>query len=138
MKNIIKKGLQGLLVVPVIALGISLATPVTQSVSAADCDTANLSATSGADCAQGNDQQSDLFGSEGVFRTITNVLLFIIGAVAVIMIIIGGLRYTISGGDSSAVTAAKNTILYGVVGVVVAILAYAVVNFVLGSFAPGA
>jgi len=58
----------------------------------------------------------------------------VIGAVSVVMLIIGGVRYTISQGDSSAVTSAKNTILYSVIGLVVAILAYAAVNFVIGSF----
>ena len=67
-------------------------------------------------------------------RSIINVLLYVLGAVAVIMIVIGGLRYVLSGGDSSAVTAAKNTILYSVVGLIVAILAYAIVNFVVTSF----
>jgi hypothetical protein len=47
------------------------------------------------------------------------------------MLIYGGIRYTISGGDSSSVTAAKNTIMYAVIGIVVALLAYAIVNFVL-------
>ena len=55
----------------------------------------------------------------------------IIGAVSVVMLIIGGIRYTTSQGDSSAVTSAKNTILYAVIGLVVAILAYAIVNFVV-------
>lgn len=91
----------------------------------------------GADSARGNDQSADLFGSAGIFRTITNVLLFILGAISVIMIIIGGLRYVISGGNSTAVTAAKNTILYAIVGVIVALLAYAIVNFVLDSFTGG-
>lgn len=91
----------------------------------------------GADSARGNDQSADLFGSTGIFRTITNVLLFILGAISVIMIIIGGLRYVISGGNSTAVTAAKNTILYAIVGVIVALLAYAIVNFVLDSFTGG-
>jgi hypothetical protein len=67
-------------------------------------------------------------------KDVVNVLLFIIGAVAVIMIVVGGLKYTTSNGDSSAVTSAKNTILYAVVGLVVAILAYAIVNFVVGAF----
>ena len=93
---------------------------------------------SGAAAARGDDQTADLFGQTGIFRTITNVLLFILGAVSVIMIIIGGLRYVISGGNSTAVTAAKNTILYAIVGVIVALLAYAVINFVLVSFAGGA
>ena len=70
-----------------------------------------------------------------IIALIVKVLLFIIGAVAVIMIIIGGIRYTISQGDSSAVTGAKNTILYAVIGVVVAILAYAVIHYVIGALA---
>lgn len=69
------------------------------------------------------------------FKTITNVILFVLGAIAVIMIIIGGIRYVTSGGDSGSVTAAKNTILYAVIGLIVAILAYAIVNFVVKAFA---
>lgn len=88
----------------------------------------------GAGSARGTGQTADLFGQAGVFQTITNVLLFILGAISVIMIIIGGLRYVISGGNATAVTAAKNTILYAIVGVIVALLAYAVINFVLTSF----
>jgi hypothetical protein len=65
---------------------------------------------------------------------IINVLLFIIGAVSVIMIILGGLKYVLSNGDSSQITSAKNTILYAVIGLVVALLAYAIVNFVVVQF----
>lgn len=72
---------------------------------------------------------------EDGIKTITNVLLFVLGAIAVIMIIVGGIRYATSGGDSNSVSSAKNTILYAVIGLVVAILAYAIVNFVLGAFA---
>lgn len=94
------------------------------------------SISDGANSARGAQQPSTLFGDTGIFSQITNVLLFIIGAVAVIMLIIGGLKYVISGGDATKVQSAKNTILYALVGVVVAILAYAVVNFVISSFAP--
>jgi hypothetical protein len=139
MKNIIKKSMQALLLVPVIALGVSVvAAPQPAFAANEDCSESNLSVTSGASCAQGNDQQSDLFGSSGLFKIITNVLLFIIGAISVIMLIIGGIRYTVSGGDSAAVTSAKNTILYAIVGIIVALLAFAIVNFVLGSFAGNA
>lgn len=69
-----------------------------------------------------------------IIKKIVNLLLYVIGAVSVIMIVIGGIKYTISNGDSSAVTSAKNTIFYAVIGVVVAILAYAIVNFVVGTF----
>lgn len=90
----------------------------------------------GANAAKGADQATDLFGATGIFTTVTNVLLFVIGAISVIMIVIGGLRYVISGGDASKVSAAKNTILYAVVGLLVALLAYAIINFVINSFSP--
>lgn len=67
-------------------------------------------------------------------KNIVNVLLYILGAIAVIMIVIGGIKYTTSNGDSAAVTSAKNTILYAVIGLIVAILAFAIVNFVLSAF----
>lgn len=132
MKKIIKRSLQSLLIVPALALGVSFVAPALQPTAAHAAT--DLSLQNGADSSKGKDQQSDLFGDNGVFKTITNVLLFIIGAISVIMLIIGGIRYVVSGGDSSAVTSAKNTILYAVVGIVVAILAYALVNFVIGSF----
>jgi hypothetical protein len=50
------------------------------------------------------------------------------------MIIVAGIRYTTSGGDASSVTAAKNTLMYSIIGLVVAILAFAIVNFVLKAF----
>ncbi len=65
-------------------------------------------------------------------KNIINAILYIIGLLAVVMVIIGGVQYTTSGGDSAAVTKAKNTILYGIVGLAIAILAYAIVNFVIG------
>jgi hypothetical protein len=113
----------------IITVALTLAVTLAPMVGAADVPIEN-----GAESARGDGQTADLFGQTGIFRTITNVLLFILGAVSVIMIIIGGLRYVISGGNSSAVTAAKNTILYAIVGVIVALLAYAIINFVLTSF----
>jgi sorbitol-specific phosphotransferase system component IIC len=90
----------------------------------------------GARSARGTDQVTDLFGTTGIFATVTNILLFVVGAISVIMIIIGGLRYVTSGGNTANVTAAKNTILYAIVGVVVSLFAYALINFVLTSFLP--
>ena len=69
-----------------------------------------------------------------VFLNIANALTYIVGAVSVIMIIIGGLRYVLSQGDSKAAADGKNTILYSVIGVVVAIMAYAIIQFVTASF----
>jgi hypothetical protein len=72
-----------------------------------------------------------------IVKTVINTMLFILGMIAVIMIIIGGIRYTTSNGDSSQVKAAKDTILYAVVGLVVAILAFAIVNFVVTNIGGG-
>ncbi|MEO5499574.1 MAG: hypothetical protein ABIR46_03680, partial [Candidatus Saccharimonadales bacterium] len=69
-----------------------------------------------------------------LINRIINLLLFLIGAIAVIMIIIGGIRYTTSGGDSSQTKGARDTILYSVVGLVIAIMAFAIVNFVMSRF----
>ncbi|HEU5121378.1 MAG TPA: pilin [Candidatus Saccharimonadales bacterium] len=132
MKRLFKKSLQSLLIVPALALGVSVAMPVFQAAPASAQFDQGLQ--DGADSSKGKDQQAELFGDQGIFKTITNVLLFIIGAISVIMLIIGGIRYTVSNGDSAAVTSAKNTILYAVIGIVVAILAYALVNFVIDSF----
>ncbi len=135
MKDIIKKGLRALLLVPAFALGASVLVPAV--VSAAPCNVDGLSITEGAKCAQGNEQPAELFGDGGIFETVTNILLFLIGAISVIMLIIGGIRYVVSGGDQTAVTGAKNTILYAIVGIVVAFLAYAAVQFVTSSLVEG-
>ena len=79
----------------------------------------------------GSANQGDL---NAAIRTVVNVLLYILGAIAVIMIVIGGIRYATSNGDSSQLTAAKNTIMYAVVGVIVALAAYAIVNFFIVQF----
>ena len=100
----------------------------------AECDPADASKVgvrSGLKCTKTSDQKANL---GNVIEQVTNVLLFIIGAISVIMIIIGGIKYTISNGDSGAITSAKNTIFYAVIGLVVALLAYAIVKFVLDSF----
>ncbi len=64
-------------------------------------------------------------------NTIINVIVGVVGFVSVAMIVIGGISFATSQGDTSKTTKARNTILYGVVGLVVALLAFAIVNFVL-------
>ena len=69
--------------------------------------------------------------------SIIDIMVFALGAISVIMIVIGGIRYTTSNGDSNGIQGAKNTILYAIVGLVVAILAYAMVNFVVDNLVSG-
>ncbi len=85
----------------------------------------------GADAAKPDGVTDDLQSS---VTTITNTLLLVIGIVAVIMLIVGGFRYVLSGGNEKGTAAAKDTILYAIVGIIVALLAYAIVNFVIGRF----
>jgi len=68
----------------------------------------------------------------GYVTKIINALMFVLGAVSVVMIILGGIKYTTSMGDAKNVESAKNTIMYAVIGLIVAILAAAIVNFVIG------
>lgn len=90
-----------------------------------------LTLREGAEAARCDGCPVDLFGGTGIFKQITNTILYIVGVIAVIMLIIGGIKYVISGGDAKKVTDAKNTILYAIIGLVIAFLAFAVVNFVI-------
>lgn len=92
-----------------------------------------LTLQEGAQAAQCDGCPSNLFGDDGVFKQITNTILYIVGIIAVIMLIIGGIKYVISGGDAKKVTDAKNTILYAIIGLVIAFFAYAIVNFVISA-----
>ena len=91
----------------------------------------------GANSAHGDGQPIALFGDSGIFSQISNTLLFVVGALSVVMLIVGGIRYVISGGNTASVTAAKNTVLYAIVGLVVSLLAYASINFVLTTLVSG-
>lgn len=69
-----------------------------------------------------------------IITTIINVMLFIAAALAVIMIIYGGIRYITAHGDEKQVKVAKDTIVYSVAGLIIAILAYALVTFIFDRF----
>lgn len=132
MKKTIRVALAGLLMVPALALGISLVAPAPDTLAQLN---QGLNASNPNN--SGNNLPTTLTGTGGVFTTVVNIALFIIGALSVIMLIYGGIRYTVSGGDSGSVTSAKNTILYAIIGLVVAIFAYAIVNWVIGAASDG-
>lgn len=92
-----------------------------------------LTLEEGAEAARCDGCPANLFGGTGVFKQVTNTILYIVGVIAVIMLIIGGVKYLISGGDAKKVTDAKNTILYAIIGLVIAFLAFAIVNFVISA-----
>lgn len=91
-----------------------------------------LSVRDGIEAAKTDEMPSNLLGDGGVITNVTSTILYILGIISVIMLIVGGVKYALSAGDAKAVTDAKNTILYALIGLVIAILAYAIVNFVIG------
>ncbi len=109
-------GLGGLALVPSPAKAVTVFQQCTGDSTSAVCAAAN------------KDNAANLI------KNVINTLLVVLGMISVVMIVVGGIRYTTSHGDSSQTKAARETILYAVVGVVVAILAYAIVNFVVSRF----
>ena len=112
-----------------VSAGATLGALVTTSAARAQIG-AGISATEGAADTNATDINT-------VIQSVINILLFIVGAASVIMLIVGGIRYVVSAGDQQAVSNAKNTILYAIVGIIVAILAYAAVQFVFNTFGGG-
>ena len=90
-----------------------------------------LTLQEGAEAARCDGCPANLFGDAGVFKQVTNTILYIVGIIAVVMLIIGGIKYVVSGGDAKKVTDAKNTVLYAIIGLIIAFLAFAIVNFVV-------
>lgn len=91
--------------------------------------TADAQVSAGANKARGTGVAGSLDIGSWV-TTGVNFLLYAVGVIAVIMIIWGGIKYATSAGDSNKVTSAKNTILYAVIGLIVAIFAFAIVAWI--------
>lgn len=122
-----------LLIVGMFSLSIAPISLSTSYVLAADidqklCNGASLVAPGGS-----GDCSADQGGTKitVIVNQVVNIFSWIVGVVSVIMIIYGGFRYITSGGDSNGVTAAKNTILYAIIGLVIVALAQVIVKFVL-------
>lgn len=69
----------------------------------------------------------------GVIINILNAIIFVGGIVAAVFIVVGGFNYMTSAGDASKVAKAKNTIIYALIGLVVCVLAFAIVNWAIGT-----
>ena len=124
-----KRKIQSIIAAFILSVGFGALTLA--PVSYAACSSAKACVNDGLTATGGTSSKTSV---SDIVKTIVNVLLFIIAAVSVIMIIIGGIKYTVSQGDQSAITSAKNTILYAVIGLMVAMFAYAIVNFVVTHF----
>lgn len=110
---------------------VSIFITVATTLSLASGQVLAMTAQEGADAASAEGMPAELVGADGVFTKFTSIALYVIGAISVIMLLWGGLRYIMSGGDSKKVTDAKNTVLYAIIGLIIAVLSYAIIHFVL-------
>ena len=94
------------------------------------CAGANLDVTT--NCQNGVTGQDATAAINNLIGDIINIFSLIVGVIAVIMIIVGGFRYITSGGDSTNISSAKNTIMYAIIGLIIVALSQTIVRFILG------
>lgn len=116
--------------------GVVTLVPVTANAEGAlsdACSNSQVTSSSSAQsiCGSKNDNATN------IIKVVVEVLLYIVGVISVIMLIVGGIRYTTSAGNSSQITAAKNTIMYALIGLVVSAVAIGIVQFVLTGITTG-
>lgn len=121
--------LLGAVSAPVAVPAIASAAENNDQVTSGLCSGSNLEFTTGTGCTVDSEEASGKLNS--IIKTTINVVSIVVGLVAVIMIVFGGLKYITSGGESNNVSSAKNTIIYAIIGLVVVALAQFVVRFVL-------
>lgn len=126
MKKTIRTFIASLMVV--LGIGVIIASPAGAINVFEQCDGASNNKDTSV-CKAQNEDDVDSLVQIGI-----GILSFIIGIISVIMIIVGGIRYVVSNGEAAKVKSAKDTILYAIVGLVVSLLAYVIVNFVVGQF----
>lgn len=134
MKRRVKLWIAAIILVPMLMFGLAapvLAQTAQQQIDNGLCTGSNLQFTENPtdQCAAASSDATTSINN--IVHTIVNLLSAIVGIVAVIMIIVGGFRYITSGGNDTSVTAAKNTILYAIIGLVVVALAQVIVRFTL-------
>ena len=127
MKKTIKQ-LAAVAVVPVVGVAIGL----NSATAGAQVDEINK----GIDAIGGSSSTATLQVND-IVLAVVNWLLFAVGVVSVVMLIVGGIKYATSAGDSNKVTSAKNTIMYAIIGLAVAVLAFAIVGFVTNTLNGG-
>jgi hypothetical protein len=115
------------------AISLAMVTPLAVPAIAGAAPEINQKLCEGASLSVGTcDTTNDpTVRANDLISSIVNIFSLVVGVVAVIMIIVGGFRYITSGGDSNNVTAAKNTILYAIIGLVIVALSQFIVRFVL-------
>lgn len=125
-------GVFSLVAVPLLAPAVAYADVSSNLIQNSLCSGSNGN-TAGTDtnCSDGTDSG----GIDSILRKVIQIFSVIVGFVAVVMIIIGGIKYITSGGDSGNVSGAKNTIIYAIIGLIIVALAQVLVHYVLKNVA---
>lgn len=125
--------------ISVLALGGLLAPVASASASSEPLDPRDTSACANYKGDKNSAAYKSICGEEkgeddaqAVVKSILDTVFIWLGIIAVIVIIIGGVLYMTAQGDPAKITTAKKAILYAVIGLVVALLSFAIVNFILG------
>lgn len=136
MKKALKLATQaftGISAATVLACGKIMSVAVHATEGAEESGDKLTSVQQGANAAHVEGMPVELVGDNGFIRKLTSWILLAVGTISVIMLIYGGFRYVVSGGDSKKVTDAKNTILYAIIGLIISMLAYAIVQFIISA-----
>ncbi len=68
-------------------------------------------------------------GPNGTLQKAANIISWLAGVSAALMLVIAGLMYVLSNGDSSKISTAKTTVIYAIVGIVIVVSARAIIIF---------
>lgn len=110
-----------------VGLGIAVTTPLSV-VAASPQSTVCTTLGDGSNC---SGTPSNGIGVNGAISAVVDILSSVVGVVAVIMLIIAGIRFMTANGNSNNIASARSTMIYAIVGLVVVALAQVIVNYVL-------
>lgn len=115
----------GILVCPLAAAAETPLFPICDSTTASSavCQDRNKPQTT---------KDNSFFGKNGILTKVSRIVALGVGVASVIMIIVGGFKLVMASGDPSTVKSAKDTVLYALVGLIVATVAGSIIQFVVG------
>lgn len=85
----------------------------------------------GSDAVGGDEEGNGKNQVPDVIKNVIGILSFLVGLVAVLMIVIAGFRFVTSNGDAATAKSARETIVYAVIGIIITVMAYSIVNFII-------
>lgn len=128
--------MQKLLIIFMFAISFTVFTSVVAPVSSYAIDSYNKvcndSGARGSTLCKSRTRSNPLSGNNGILIKITDIIAYLSGAIAIIMIIIAGIKFVTANGDSNAISDARGTIMSALIGLAVIILARTIINFVIG------